>query len=97
MIIIHAFLQVNPDKRDKFLELVQPILTGSQAEPGNNYYILYEQTHQPNSFVILESWHDQAALDHHNQTPHFLEFGKQAEEHALLLEPPKVEIYKAEQ
>ncbi|ASS74652.1 hypothetical protein CIG75_06490 [Tumebacillus algifaecis] len=92
MIIIHAYLVVDPKHREEFLTLSKSIVEGSQAEEGNITYRLFEESDQPNSFVIVERWKDQAAVDFHNQTAHFLNFVGQVP--ALVLEPVNAEVYE---
>ncbi|PWK13339.1 putative quinol monooxygenase [Tumebacillus permanentifrigoris] len=91
MIIIHAYLTVNPSQREEFLEKAKRVVTGTQAEAGNISYQLYEDAEQPNTFVILEKWQDQAAVAHHQQTAHFIQFNQDAA--GLLAGPAQVEFY----
>jgi quinol monooxygenase YgiN len=78
MIDLQAYMEVKPDRRDEFLEKVQDIIIGSRAEEGNVSYVLYEEAGNTNRFVMLEEWKDQAAIDAHNQAPHFLKFMEDA-------------------
>ncbi|WFA05772.1 MULTISPECIES: putative quinol monooxygenase [Bacillus] len=88
MIVLQAYMKVKPEKRDSFLESIQPLLKHSRAESGNAQYELFENTEEANTFVMLEQWKDQEALDAHNQTEHFQTFVKQAGD--LLAEPLNV-------
>jgi PTH1 family peptidyl-tRNA hydrolase len=45
----------------------------SSKESGNISYSLNVSTENPNLFAIIEFWKDQAAIDYHNETPHFKE------------------------
>ena len=49
------------------------MLAPSRAEAGCVFYNLYE-SHLPGHFIFHELWSTQAALEVHNQTPHFLRF-----------------------
>jgi quinol monooxygenase YgiN len=91
MIIIHAFIHVNPKHRKEFLEQAVQVTIQSQAEEGNISYRLYEETDQPNKFVILEEWKDQTAIEHHEETSHFKKFINDVPD--LLLEPLYVAKY----
>ncbi|HEU4963039.1 MAG TPA: putative quinol monooxygenase [Bacilli bacterium] len=93
MIIIHASLKVKAEKREAFLEMVGPLVAGSTAEEGNISYQLFEQVGQPNSFIVVEEWKDQAAVDFHNNTPHFKTYREQAG--GMLSEPPSVQLFEA--
>lgn len=92
MNIIHAHFKVKPEARDAFLTHVQPLIEGSQAEEGNISYRLYEDTEIHNQFIMVEEWKDQEAIDFHNQTSHFKQFGKAAGD--FFLEPPQVAVFK---
>lgn len=46
------------------------LAAATRAEEGCLAYDLYESQGAPGTFVTLERWADQAALDAHLQTPH---------------------------
>jgi len=75
MIIIHALFKVKSEQRDAFLSATKPLVAGSQAEEGNISYNLLENTQSPNTFMMIEEWQDQQAVEVHNQTKHFVHFG----------------------
>nr|BFD42035.1 putative quinol monooxygenase [Pseudomonas sp. FFPRI_1] len=52
------------------LALVEP----TRAEPGNLDYVLFELRDQRGTFYMREAFQDQAALDAHFATQHFLAF-----------------------
>lgn len=83
---------MKPDARKEFLTQVKPLIEGSQAEEGNISYRLFEDTDQDHVFIMVEEWKDQAAIDFHNETPHFKKFGEVAGE--FFLEPPVVKVFK---
>jgi len=79
MIALQAYMKVSPMKRDQFLAQIQEVLSGSRAEEGNIQFDLFEKTEEPNTFVLLERWKDQQAVDFHHETDHFKKFVKSAE------------------
>jgi quinol monooxygenase YgiN len=91
MIVLHAFIKVDPSHRNQFLEQAQLIMKHSKAEEGNNSYHLYEDTIESNSFVMLEEWDDLAAIEYHNNTGHYKAFKDATAE--MVLAPPRVERY----
>jgi quinol monooxygenase YgiN len=93
MIIIHAFIKVDPKRRQEFLEQARRVAIPSQAEEGNISYHYYEDPEQPNTFVFLEKWKDETAIKQHEETSHFKNFVKDVQE--LLLEPIHAELYEA--
>lgn len=74
MYILHVYLKVAPEKREAFLESTKKIVAGTVAEEGNISYHLYEDTVEPNTFILVEKWQDAESLKRHEQTPHFLEY-----------------------
>lgn len=92
MIVIHAYLKVNTEKREQFLDHAQNVIEHSKAEEGNNHYHLYEDTKDLNTFIFVEEWKDQAALDLHEETAHFKQFVGPLED--FLIEPIFVERYE---
>jgi quinol monooxygenase YgiN len=92
MNIIHAHIKVKPEQREAFLLQAKKLVKHSQAEEGNVSYQLYEHADLPNTFVMLEEWKDASAIEFHNQTAHYKEFGKVAG--GFLQEPPRVVIYE---
>jgi quinol monooxygenase YgiN len=92
MNIIHAYIKVKPEYRNDFLEEAKNLVRDSQQEEGNISYRLYEDTEHPNTFVMLEEWKDMKAIEYHNQTPHYKNFGKNAGQ--FLQEPPRAVKYE---
>lgn len=45
----------------------------SQMHEGCILYDVYVSATRPNTFIICETWKDQASLDAHSQTPEFAE------------------------
>jgi quinol monooxygenase YgiN len=71
MIKIIAKMPVKADQVAQFKALAQELVAKSAAEEGNVSYSLNVSQADPNTFAILECWRDQAAIDFHNNTPHF--------------------------
>ncbi|MCD7977317.1 MAG: antibiotic biosynthesis monooxygenase [Tannerellaceae bacterium] len=72
MITIVAKAIVKEGKRDEFIQTVQPMIQGSQAEEGNISYNLFEDLDNKNVLSFIEQWKDMDAIEFHNNTPHFL-------------------------
>ena len=56
--------------RDRLFEMAE--LT--RKESGNIDYILHELTEEPKSFIIYETWRNQAALDFHMDQEYLKKF-----------------------
>ncbi|MDQ0246283.1 quinol monooxygenase YgiN [Bacillus fengqiuensis] len=93
MIIIHAYLKIDPTQRTEFLELAKQVMGPSQAEEGNISYDFYQNPEQPNQFVFVEKWKDHAAIQQHEETAHFKKFVSDVEQY--LVEPLHAELFEA--
>ncbi|TDQ41138.1 putative quinol monooxygenase [Aureibacillus halotolerans] len=94
MIIIHATMQVKPEKKDIFLQEMNAVIEGSRTEAGNNSYELFQDPSDANRFLMVENWKDMAAVEAHNTSSHFQTFSASAKE--LLSAPLKVDVYQGE-
>lgn len=71
MISIVAKFLVKEGEESKFLKLVNELGVASNAEDGCLEYILHKDVEKPLTYCLIEKWKDQAAVDFHNNTPHF--------------------------
>ncbi len=92
MITIVARCSVKPDKTDDFMKMVLDLVDASRSEAGNVSYDLYADLADPAKFTFIEVWKDKAAIDSHNQTPHFRGFGERAG--PLLAGPLDIALYR---
>jgi len=53
-------------------------------EPGCLHFFVSRCLENKNLFTLAEVYEDQAALDYHRQTPHFLLFQERVKEHGLM-------------
>lgn len=74
---INATFFIKEENRQDFLDAFAPLIASSRKEAGNHGYQLYQALDDPNQFLIVEKWQDQAAIDSHNQTPEFVNFFEQ--------------------
>lgn len=51
-------------------EALQTLVAATRDEPGCVSYDLFESASAPGTFVTVERWADQAAMDAHMTTPH---------------------------
>ncbi|MBT2293066.1 antibiotic biosynthesis monooxygenase [Paenibacillus albidus] len=94
MIIIHAGMQVNPERRVQFLAEVKELVAATHKEEGNLSYELYEQAGQENAFMMIETWRDGEAVAAHNASSHFTAFAGKAAE--FLTAPLDVKVFNGE-
>ena len=91
MIGIFAEFHLKPEKTEEFLELVKPLIKASNEEAGCIKYGLHKALNRENTYIMVEEWKDQAAIDFHNKTEHFTstvpKFG------AFMTEEPRVILH----
>ena len=71
MISIIAKFVVNEGQEQNFLDMVKPLIKASQLEAGCIEYNLHKHIELPLTYAMIEKWKDKAAVDFHNNTPHF--------------------------
>lgn len=91
MIIIHAEMKVNAEVEAEFLESIKELITSSRAEAGNVSYKLMKDTAADNTYLMIEQWKDQAAVEAHNASSHFQGFVAKASH--FLTAPLKAEVF----
>lgn len=74
MIIVHAEMKVNRELEAEFLESVQELVKSSREEAGNVSYKLLKETDQDDTYLMVEQWEDQQAVEAHNASSHFQAF-----------------------
>lgn len=74
MIMINVDCQVDPAKKDAFESFVQDLVNKSKQDKGNLFYGYFVDQNDPNHYLIVENWRDQAAVNAHNQTDHLQNF-----------------------
>lgn len=93
MIAIEAKLEVQPAKRQEFLEATKTLIEGSRMESGNISYDLFQSIEDENVFMMIEKWEDQAAIESHNTSAHFGQFVAFAQ--TALAKPLDVQSFNA--
>ena len=77
-----ATLHAHPGHGPALETALRQLVPVSRAEAGCLQYELHQDRDTPQRFYMLEIWRSAAALEHHQQTEHFLRFGR---EHGHLL------------
>ncbi|TYS31316.1 putative quinol monooxygenase [Bacillus pumilus] len=95
MIITHAGMTIHPEKENEFLEEINALMKASREEEGNVSYKLFKDTEKENTFLMVEVWKDEAAVQSHNTSAHFQSFVAKAKE--FLAAPLDVVAFKGEQ
>lgn len=77
MIILHATINIKPGKRAEALPYFLEMEQASQQEAGCIEYRFVSTLENPDIFMAVERWKDQAALDSHNNSGHMALFQQQ--------------------
>ncbi|MBA57868.1 MAG: antibiotic biosynthesis monooxygenase [Gammaproteobacteria bacterium] len=69
---IVATLKIKPEKIKEFESTFKELMNiVSKKEPGNNYYELHRSREEEGTYVVMEQYVDQAALDAHGKSDEF--------------------------
>jgi quinol monooxygenase YgiN len=76
MLGVIATLTIKPGTNAAFEATMGQLAAKVRAdEPGNKLYALHK-TDDPNVYIMLERYENQAALEAHRAAPHFKELGR---------------------
>lgn len=78
MIVVIATLPGRTDKRDDIAAALTKAAVASRTEAGCLSYAFTRDVEDPDRYVSVETWQDQASLDAHFGTPHIAELLSQA-------------------
>lgn len=73
MLIVIATLQGQPEKRELISTALAKAAAASRGDAGCLSYAFHVDLEDPDRFVSVETWEDQASLDAHFQAPHLAE------------------------
>ena len=91
MLVVIATLPGKPDKREELAAALTTAAKASRGDAGCVSYAFHVDLEDPDRFVSVEVWQDQASLDAHFQTPHLVELlGKAGD---LLAGPPETKFF----
>ena len=65
-----ATIPAKPETRDAIRSALETLVSATREEEGCLAYDLYESAAAPGTFVTVERWVDQPAMDLHMQSPH---------------------------
>ena len=67
-----ARLTIQEGKNEEFETIFKELMASVAAnEPGNNFYGLHRSSESDTSYIVMEQYVDQAALDAHGKTEEF--------------------------
>lgn len=71
MVSIIAKFIINEGEESNFMSIIKGLIEASKAEDGCIEYALQKHTESALTYCLIEKWKDAAAVDFHNNTPHF--------------------------
>ncbi len=74
MIVVVGRVASDTERRGDLIRVAQAVARASRQEEGCISYRIYEDTETENSFVFVEEWRDEEALQRHFRTDHIAEF-----------------------
>jgi len=87
MIFITVKFPVKPEHADKWMTVVKDFTEATRAEPGNLWFDWSRSVEDPNEYVLVEAFQDDAGEAHVN-SDHFKK--AQAELPQYLVETPRI-------
>jgi quinol monooxygenase YgiN len=87
MIFITVKFPVKPEHADKWMTVVKDFTEATRAEPGNLWFDWSRSVEDPNEFVLVEAFQDDAG-EAHVMSDHFKK--AQAELPQYLVETPRI-------
>ncbi len=73
MLCMAVFYTVGEGQEDAAADLLRQAQAASLTEPGCVNYQVSQDVDNPRRFLLYEVYDDQAALDAHKETPHYLD------------------------
>jgi quinol monooxygenase YgiN len=71
MISFTVRMTFRSDDREEIATILRELAAASRQEPGCVSYVPHRVESDPDTILIYEQYHDQAALDAHRASPHF--------------------------
>lgn len=78
-IVVTARMRALPGHAEELQSLLVTLAEHTNAEDVPDVYVVQRSIEEPNLFLVYENWPDEAALDAHSASVHFLDFGRAAE------------------
>jgi len=88
--MITARVFVKPGRESDFISAAKVMVENSNKEAGCLGYKLFQDPYEKSSFIFVEYYKDQAAIDFHFATSYFKEFGATIAD--MVSEPAEIKI-----
>ncbi len=77
MVVLAVTWIANVGREAETARLFTELAIESRKEPGCVMFLVHQQKSDPARFLIYEQFRDDAALDAHRASPHFLQYVRQ--------------------
>jgi len=78
----NVFFVAHEDKIEELKALLEAMVEASRAEEGCLLYNIYQTDNDPKTFVVIETWESNAALDGHKNSAHYKHYKANFEPYA---------------
>lgn len=76
MVVLAVTWMAKTGKETEVAEIFSKLTAESRKEPGCAMFQVHRHRTEPRRFFIYEQYKDDAALESHRATPHFLQYAK---------------------
>lgn len=94
MLVVHAVIPINPEKREEALELAETLVEKSNQEDGILDYRMALDIQDSNVLRVFEQYEDAEAFESHIGSEHFQEFESRLPE--LLGDEPEITRFEVD-
>lgn len=91
--MILARVYIKPGSEETFITAAKSIVESSNNEEGCISYELFQSPYEKTTFIFVEFYKNQAAIDFHFSTSYFKEFGQKIGE--IIERPSEIKIFSA--
>jgi quinol monooxygenase YgiN len=76
MVVLAVTWMAKTGRESEVVAVFEKLTTESRKEPGCLMYQVHKHKTDPRRFFVYEQYKDDAALEAHRTSPHFLQFAK---------------------
>lgn len=76
MVVLAVTWLAKPGKEQETASLFLKLQAESRKEPGCVMYLVHQLTTDPRRFLVYEQYQNEAGLEAHRNSPHFLQYAR---------------------
>ena len=89
---IIATLKIQPEKNEEFENIFKDLMAVvKKEEPGNHFYVVHRSREDDTTYVVMEQYEDQAAIDAHGKSEAFK--SASAKLGGCMAGPPQIKMF----